>query len=1502
MKFRLTLTFTFLYFVVQAQFSFSDRSFMLANQTVKSGAPIGVVDMNGDGLDDIVRLDQTRNLKIDYQVPGFNFSGYTYGNLVGTQWSLCVADVDNNGYNDVFTGGAYNGLKVLKANSGGNAYNLTTISILPIFLQGSNFVDINNDGAIDIFACHDDGISQAYGNNGFGSFVLDENLINPESTVPSDNSGNYGSIWTDYDNDGDLDLYISKCRLGVNDPMDGRRINLLFENDGNNQFTDVAEEVGLRPLGQSWATDFADIDNDGDLDAFVINHDINDNLYINNGQGQFQDNINASGMLPELNAAGEGIQVKFADFDNDGLVDLLYTTNGFNHCLFRNNGDYTFTNYATAFPTTDRIHSAAVGDLNNDGFLDVIAGFGNSYNGYNPNVSDKLFFNNANDNGYLKVQLNGEASNPNGIGARLELYGSWGIQVREVRSGESYGIMTSLTQHFGIGLAPAIDSLLVKWPSGVVDRVINPTPNTTISITEGNFCTSIVDFQASIETLLVQFSDVSTVGATTWNWTFGDGSSSTQENPTHAYSTPGVYQVCLSASGACGSGVICKEINVSCSIPQSAFGNIIDDHTVAFEDQSTNFPDEWFWDFGDGTTSNVANPLHAFPEAGSYLVCLTATNECGSDQSCNLITIGCAGASASFTYDANEFEVEFDAESTIGGFAWHWDFGGGETDEGSVVTHTFPGPGTYPVCLQITTNCGPLLYCEEVEVTCSPPDAEFLYAGNEFNYNFISDPNPEIDFWFWEFGDGTTSNFTNPLHTFPMPGAYEVCLTIGNDCGMSQTCQTINVACTPPQANFNLTTNELMLSAHDLSALNPTEWNWDFGDGNTSTQQHPQYSYSQPGTYEVCLTVSGDCGSTEVCEFITVSCAAPEANFFSDPIDLQLNLVDISTNAPTEWSWDFGDGETSNQQSPSHIYDEPGSYEVCLTASSICGSSTFCQMITISCTAPGAGFSYDNNQLAISFTDLSVNNPTQWQWTFGDGSTSTMVNPQHSYAAPGTYEVCLTVSSICGSTQTCEMVTVSCQAPAAGFGFSANELNLSFNDNSTGIATSWMWTFGDGTTSNQADPQHTYQLPGSYEVCLTVSSICGSTQSCQTINVSCTPPEADFNFTTNELNVNLIDQSPGTPTSWSWVISDGTTSTAQTFMYTFPTPGTYEVCLTVGNICGNTTTCTNVTVSCTAPQAAFSTTTNELEAAFTDLSTENPTSWQWDFGDGTISSEASPAHTYALPGNYTVCLTASSICGTTTSCQEVIVTCPAPIGTFTDTISGLQANFNGTSLDEVDDWAWDFGDGTTGTGPEVEHIYPESGDYEVCLTITNLCGSTEYCKTITISCLAPEALFSVNGTTNTQIFMDASLNNPTSWLWDFGDGNTSTEQDPVHTYAAATWYTVCLIVTNNCGTDTTCTNIMVVSDLDDPAQQIGMTISPNPTIDQVQLAYQLPMNGDLQLTIYNSQGQQVQQENWTSLQQQASKLVDLSNLPGGVYHFLLRHEDGSWGLQKVVKM
>jgi len=484
-----------------AQISFTDGTSGLNDTNLKSGVAMAVVDLNNDNLDDVLRFSNASGLRIEFQQSNGTFEKINVGN-VGTVWGVTIADVDENGFNDIITGGAYNGLKIVLANNDGTAYTISTLGGPNIFLQNANFADINNDGAIDFFGCHDDGVSSPYKNNGSGSLTYDLDLINAESTIPSDNSGNYGSIWMDYDNDGDLDMYLSKCRLGVTDPLDGRRVNLLFQNDGSNNYTDVAEASGLRPLEQSWSTGFEDIDNDGDLDAVMINHPNLSKIYENNGDGTFTNITASSGIAAELQDVGFGIQVAMEDFNNDTYVDILMTTKDGNHHLFLNDGDKTFTPVSSPFPTTagTTIQSAAVGDLNNDGFIDVLAGYANNYN--NPSsISDQLFINDGNSNNWSKIILEGVETNSNGIGARVEIYGTWGMQIREVRAGESYGTQNSLASHFGLGSATTIDQIIIRWPSGIVDEITDPPINETINIVEGQVL-GINDFNTSYKMLL----------------------------------------------------------------------------------------------------------------------------------------------------------------------------------------------------------------------------------------------------------------------------------------------------------------------------------------------------------------------------------------------------------------------------------------------------------------------------------------------------------------------------------------------------------------------------------------------------------------------------------------------------------------------------------------------------------------------------------------------------------------------------------------------------------------------------------------------------------------------------------------------------------------------------------------------------------------------------------------------------------------------------------------
>jgi PKD repeat protein len=289
----------------------------------------------------------------------------------------------------------------------------------------------------------------------------------------------------------------------------------------------------------------------------------------------------------------------------------------------------------------------------------------------------------------------------------------------------------------------------------------------------------------------------------------------------------------------------------------------------------------------------------------------------------------------------------------------------------------------------------------------------------------------------------------------------------------------VNTGTPPPTADFvgspTSGCSPLTVNFTDQSTGDITSWSWDFGDGGTSTQQNPSHTYNSPGTYTVSLTVTGPGGSdtNTKTNYITVD-AAPVADFVGNPTSgtepLTVNFTDQSTNNPTSWSWDFGDGGTSTAQNPSHTYNTAGTYTVTLTASNACGSDQVVKVdyITVNpCLAPVADFvgspTSGDAPLTVNFTDQSTNNPTSWSWDFGDGGTSTAQNPSHTYNAAGVYTVTLTASNSCGSDQVVKVdyITVT-QPPVANVVGEVGEIVR----NQTGKGADWYTVTLNNTYTN----------------------------------------------------------------------------------------------------------------------------------------------------------------------------------------------------------------------------------------------------------------------------------------------------------------------------------------------------------------------------------------------------------------------------------------------------
>ncbi|WP_327018831.1 FG-GAP-like repeat-containing protein [Croceibacter atlanticus] len=415
------------------------------------GTQRALVDMNGDYLDDIVSISTT-NVNIRYQQTSGDF---TTANIETTSaenspsWSLSAGDIDGNGYNDLLYGGA-SGVTFMIANDTGTGFSQISGSEY-VFSQRSNFVDINNDGHLDAFVCHDVEPNVYYINDGNGNLTFNQGGLG--DTV---NGGNYGSIWIDYDNDRDMDLFIAKCRGGNS----GANINQLHENDGSGNFTEVSTAMNLADPVQTWSSAWGDFDNDGDMDAFIGASSFTNggHKFMRNDESTFTDVITGTGLE---NFEDTDIEYVTHDFDNNGYLDIYSGSGNF----FFNNGDMTFTQQIVNFG------AGPIGDLNNDGFLDILSG--------------NIYMNDGNDNNWLKITTEGVQSNWNGIGARIEIQSAMGSQMRDIRSGDGFRYMSSLNAHFGIGTDTEIESVTIYWPSGIVDTILNPTINETLFVQEG---------------------------------------------------------------------------------------------------------------------------------------------------------------------------------------------------------------------------------------------------------------------------------------------------------------------------------------------------------------------------------------------------------------------------------------------------------------------------------------------------------------------------------------------------------------------------------------------------------------------------------------------------------------------------------------------------------------------------------------------------------------------------------------------------------------------------------------------------------------------------------------------------------------------------------------------------------------------------------------------------------------------------------------------------------
>jgi gliding motility-associated-like protein len=878
-----------------------------------------------------------------------------------------------------------------------------------------------------------------------------------------------------------------------------------------------------------------------------------------------------------------------------------------------------------------------------------------------------------------------------------------------------------------------------------------------------------ITFSASDTTgcypLTVQFTDLTTPSGdpvTQWEWFFGDGGYSTDHNPLHTYKTTGSFDVTLRVTTTYGCenaftriGFIKVPKGVTADFSYNNPGSCTPPTTIQFTNKSTGTGQfTYLWRFGDGTTSNLANPSHTYETSGDYTVTLVVNSSQGCVDSIvkqKAVSIGSVQADFKAPDSVcSGTPVTLTNQSTPPPVSVVWDFGDGTQSTDLNPVKTYVNAGVYTI--QLTSNFGACSGVNKKSIKIlARPKSDFT-ATNNVGCNVpqsvtFTPTSTNATSFKWLFGDSTESTQTSPTHVYTKADTFDVTLISFGPNGCPDTIVKNNFV--------NITKASVVMKDSLVSGCAPLTYTpsvtvtapypvnsivWDFGDGTTGTGTNPTHVYSDTGRYTVKVIYTGpNCTDTVSFTSAVLVGMKPTPDFDAVPrsacAEVPIQFTDKSSGPPIDtWSWDFGDHTPKGTgQNPKHLYQEVGDFNVTLTVSHNGCSNTLTIPKFVHIDPPISAFKISMDctfPYVRTFTDQSIQ-PETWFWDFGDGQTSTTQSPQHTFNKPGTYNVSLKVThGSCSHTSSQPVKVVDEKTNfIATDSVTCKKTQIKFNV--IGIDTvnisKYSWTFGDGFPSDLPSPVKIYTNAGSYDVSLTLTDVLG----CQ--------------------------------------------STLLKPMYIKVQGPTADFAVPVSGVCNNST------------------------VTFQDKSTGNSddpiAQWKWNFGDSTIQSFNAPpfSHFYTKPGSYNVTLVTidSKGCTDTVSKPNTLLV-SQPVANFVARDSLLcattQAEFNNRSTGPQLSYLWNFGDGSTGTDGFPIHSYPNEGAYTVSLKITDVYGCTDSLKKINyINIRNPIAKFTVNSTQADCPPLVASFTNQSqnfqSVVWTFGTGDSSTMVSPIYIYS-----------------------------------------------------------------------------------------------------------------------
>ena len=838
-----------------------------------------------------------------------------------------------------------------------------------------------------------------------------------------------------------------------------------------------------------------------------------------------------------------------------------------------------------------------------------------------------------------------------------------------------------------------------------------------------------------------------------YEWDFKDGSRDLGDQVAHAFSKPGTYYVSLKVTDNSMHENAIDFSNVRVVVnskPNALAGrNIVvapgEQFTLSGADSFDKDGEisEWQWDFSDGSSAkNTREASHSFEKPGVYRAILTvsdgsiAANNTDQD-SLEIFVNHSPAANAGKDVFRDKLRIVLDGSSSSDadsdGLTYRWDLGDGNTAFGPKVAHVYATGGAYPVVLTVddgrglnnSTNRDSM----KVEIN-RPPVA---VAGGDkhvcvgdfvvFDGSSSIDPDKGPIRYFWDFGDGGSSKTINPTKSFEKPGTYQVQLQVEDDSNLKNNTHrdTLLVSVDPaPVADAGedilaCANSEVRFDGSKSTDIDGVvnRFSWKFGDATSGGGDRPKHSYTSAGTYRASLTIVGDsrglCSPTSHDEVMVKIVNAPRGvisaeNAVAVGTDMKFDATASYADGGeiSEYTWNFGDGQSGEGINISHRFEKAGIYNVGLTVKSPdlavqCQSNTSWHVVTVNA-APMANAGGDRAATVNRMVELSGTQSTDedggitaYHWNFGDGSLANGLDVRHAWREPGQYTVKLTVTDdtdLPNNSNTTQFTVIVDRAPEASIvtaqtlcAGDAAEFRLSgLGDDIDKDAL--RWSFGDGSTAIGSNVRHKFEKYGTYSVSVG-GGVLGQQTSTQTYisrNVKVNrPPVANpgsFRKTCPGTAVNFDASKSfdfdGKLSTFEWKFGDGHTLKGRQVSHKFSKPGTYSVSLTVtdnsGSTCASTTKSVDVFVN-SPPVADGGPDIKAWTGGARDRVSFDATrsydvdgdalDYYWELSSGEEFEGDKPGHSFSRPGKFTLELTAADVhdlpCSISTDTIEIDV-------------------------------------------------------------------------------------------------------------------------------------------------------------------------------------------------------------------------------------------------------